>query len=42
MVIDEMGLKVRRTRVGDSYVSDELKRVGKKLVCDECAEEDEV
>ena len=28
MVIDEMGLKVRRTRVGDSYVSDELKRGG--------------
>jgi len=28
MVIDEMGLKVTRTRVGDSYVSDELKSGG--------------
>jgi len=27
-VIDEMGLKVTRTRVGDSYVSDELKSGG--------------
>lgn len=28
MTIDEMGLKISRTRVGDSYVSDELKRGG--------------
>ena len=28
MVIDEMGFKVTRTKVGDSFVSDELKRGG--------------
>jgi len=28
MIIDEMGLKVTRTRVGDSYVSEELKKSG--------------
>jgi len=28
MAIDEMGIKVTRTRVGDSFVSDELKRGG--------------
>ena len=29
MVIDEMGFKVTRTRVGDTYVSEELKRGGR-------------
>jgi len=28
MIIDEMGLKVTRTRVGDNYVSEELKKGG--------------
>ena len=28
MAIEEMGFRVRRTRIGDTWVSEELKRVG--------------